>query len=67
MPIDCGSVAQYWRIFLAFAPALSAKLSTLSPPELGRLQESVAEAAAPYLEDGSLRLTATPLCASGQK
>lgn len=67
MRLECNSVAEYWQIFIDFAGALQARLSTLSETDVSRLKEDVRGAAEPYMEDGRLRLAATPLCASGRK
>jgi SAM-dependent methyltransferase len=65
--IECDSPAEYQRIFVSFSAALRDKVSALPASERVRLDASVREAAAPHVEAGRVRLTATALCACGRR
>jgi SAM-dependent methyltransferase len=59
------SIDSYLEMSLRLAPGLGQKLSALSPADARRFAAQIREAATPFLDGGRLRLTATPLCASG--
>jgi hypothetical protein len=65
MTVECASVAEYCQIFSDVA--WKAMLAALTDEERSRFRDAVAHAAAPFTQDGRLRLVATSLCASGRK
>jgi ubiquinone/menaquinone biosynthesis C-methylase UbiE len=64
MTFEYESIDEYWKVQSDLAAPLRAAMSTLSPPELARLKEMVLAAVEPYREGSSVRLQATPLCAT---
>jgi SAM-dependent methyltransferase len=64
--IDFDSTEAYWETFTECAAGTKAKLATLSAEDRVRLRRLVDELAAPYMDDGRLRLAATPLCAAAR-
>jgi ubiquinone/menaquinone biosynthesis C-methylase UbiE len=59
------SLEQYWDNQSAIAAPLKAAIDTMSPDDVVRLKAAVFEGLAPHLDGGQVRLTATPLCATG--
>jgi SAM-dependent methyltransferase len=64
---DYESVDQFWQISTELAAPLKAAVDSLSAADQERLRTTVNEALQPHIQDGRVRLTATPLCASGVK
>jgi len=67
MPIEFPSAADYWHMFSEMGAVIKDQLDAVSEADRARLQDLVAQAAAPYMNGPSLQLTATPLCAAGTK
>jgi len=65
MMLECASIDEYWRMFTDVAAGIKGKVAMLGEEDRARLREIVEAAAAPYVEDGRLRLVATSLCARG--
>ena len=65
---ELASVAQYFEMVGDMAAPMRAALTTLTAPEIDRLRNLITEASHPFTNgDGSLRLPATALCASGSR
>jgi SAM-dependent methyltransferase len=64
---DFDSVDQHWEINSALAAPLARALATLPPADLTRLRDALTAALVPFKEGERVRITATPLCASGRK
>jgi SAM-dependent methyltransferase len=67
MTLECASADEYWRMFTDHAAGIKTKIAQLSDADRAALMSAVAEAVSPYLDNGRLRLVATPLCASGRR
>lgn len=67
MPIDLASADEYWEIFTDMAAGIKDKIDTLSESDHAQLRRVVDETLRPHQAGGGLRLSATPLCASGRK
>jgi len=61
------SVALHWRMFSAMAPPLKAAVQSLPPEEVEALRAAVADAVAPYVEDGRVALPAAALVVSARR
>ena len=62
---ECASVEEYLQIFSDFA--WRARLETAAAADRARLLDTLRAACRPFMQDGTLRLVATSLCAAGQK
>jgi SAM-dependent methyltransferase len=67
MTLECASADEYWRMFTDHAAGIKTKIAQLSDADRAALVSAVAEAVSPYLDNGRLRLVATPLCGSGRR
>ena len=67
MTWDYGTVEEYWAIQMDLVAPLKGAVSTMSATDVGHLKAAVLEAVTPYIREGRVRLTATPLCATGRK
>lgn len=67
MPMEFGSTGEYWDLFTEMGAGIKEKLAPMSDSDRARLRETVEEAAVQFVENGRLRLVATPLCAAGVK
>lgn len=67
MPIEFASTDEYWDVFVEMAAGIREKLGQLGEGDRRRIRAQVDESASPHVEDGRLRLVATPLCATGAK
>jgi SAM-dependent methyltransferase len=66
MPIEFGSIQEYWEVFTECAAGIKTKISTLSKEDQVKLRRLVDELAAPHMVNGRLQLVATPLCAAAR-
>lgn len=67
MTIELGSVEEYWEAFTDMAAGAKEKIASMPDGDRQRLKALVEESCAPYMAEGRLRLTATPLCGSATK
>ena len=67
MTLECASVEEYWRMFTDHAAGIKTKIAQLNETDLAALMSTLDEAVRPYLDNGSVRLVATPLCGSGRR
>lgn len=65
--IDHASIDLHWQIFSDLAPPLRNAAATMPPADLARLRAAVAEAIAPHVERGRVRLPACALGASARR
>ena len=65
MIVECASAEEYVDVFRN--AAWKARIDALSDAERTRLTEQIAEAAQAYMQNGSLRLTTTSLCAVARR
>ena len=61
------SVAQHWEMFSETAGPLERAIDALSPSELGRLKEKIADAIAPFATADGLRIPGVELCVAGAR
>lgn len=61
------SVAQHWEVFSETAGPLERAVEALSPSELGRLKEKIADAIAPFATAEGLRIPGIELCVTGTR
>jgi SAM-dependent methyltransferase len=67
MPIEMASPEDYWEMFVEMSAGIAGKIASLSEADRARLKRMVLDAAARHLENGVVRLTATPLCAAATR
>lgn len=67
MVIECASPADYWCVFTEMAAGVKDRIATLPEADRARLEASVKEQAAAFVENGIVRLAATPLCGVGTR
>jgi hypothetical protein len=60
-----ASLDEYWQIQTELAAPLRNALASLSPDKIDQLKAKVFEALKPHMDDTTVKLAATPLCASG--
>jgi SAM-dependent methyltransferase len=65
MTLEYPSIDDYVAMTAEFAGSLKVKLSALSEANRKRFRDLVNETFSPFIDGGVLRLSATPLCASG--
>jgi SAM-dependent methyltransferase len=66
MPLDFENTGDYWQTFIDLAAGAAEKVATLPETDRTRLRGLVEEAASRFMDEGRLRLHATPLCASAR-
>jgi SAM-dependent methyltransferase len=59
-----GSLEEYWQIQTDLAAPLRAAIASLSPDKIVQLKAKIFEGLKPHLDGATVRLAATPLCAS---
>jgi ubiquinone/menaquinone biosynthesis C-methylase UbiE len=64
---DYGTPEDYWLNRSELAADLKAAIARLGADDVRSLHDAVIEAVQPYVENGCVRVTATPLCASGRR
>jgi SAM-dependent methyltransferase len=62
-----SSVAQHWEIFSETAGPLERAAETLSPAELTRLKQRIADAIAPFATPDGFRIPGVELCVAGTR
>jgi hypothetical protein len=67
MPIELDSTSGYCEMLTAMSAGMKEKLDTLPDADRARLRQLVEEAARPFVSNGRLHLTATPLCAAARR
>jgi SAM-dependent methyltransferase len=67
VPVECESVDRYFEMTSEMAASLRAKLASMPAVDRDRLKAMVAESARPFVVDGVVRLSMTPLCVTGRK
>lgn len=65
--MEYATRAQAWEIQTSLAGPLRAALAKLTPDQAEDVRDAVFSALAPFERDGSVKLAAQPLCASGRK
>jgi SAM-dependent methyltransferase len=61
--VTYASLEEYWQVQTDIAAPLKAAIATLAPDQVAQLKAKTLEAAAPYVDGGSVRFDAVPLCA----
>jgi SAM-dependent methyltransferase len=67
LPVECESVDQYFAMTTEMAGPIRTKLAGMSAGDRDRLKAMVAESARPFVTNGAVRLSLTPLCVTGRK
>jgi SAM-dependent methyltransferase len=66
MTFELESIEDYWTLITSFSPGLEQELAKLPARGIDGARENLRRAATDFFVGGRLRLTATPLCASGR-
>jgi SAM-dependent methyltransferase len=67
VPVECESVDQYFEMTTEMAGPLRTKLAGMAAGDRDRLKAMVVESARPFVTNGAVRLSLTPLCVTGRK
>jgi len=67
LPVECESVDQYFELTTEMAGPLRTKLAGMAAADRDRLKAMVVESARPFVTNGAVRLSLTPLCVTGRK
>jgi hypothetical protein len=67
MTIEFDTADDYWQVFSDLAAGIRARVASMTDADRVRLRTVVRESAQAHVQDGRLRLIATPLCATARK